>query len=122
MSMNEIMDTMATERRRTRRNHSAQLKAQVLTECSLPGASVAKVAMAHGINANIVHGWRRLAREGSVAEAAAFVPVAIATSPPPQVDERIVEIELHRGALSMKIRWPLTASRELQAWTRELLR
>ena len=119
--MNEIMDTMATDKRRTRRNHSAQLKAQVLRECGLPGASVAKVAMEHGINANIVHGWRRLAREGKVAEAAAFVPVAVAAAPP-LVDERIIEIELTRGALSLKIRWPLSASRELHVWTRELLR
>ena len=29
----------------------------------MPGVSVAKLAMAHGINANIVHDWRKLARE-----------------------------------------------------------
>lgn len=54
---------MDTEQKRVRRNHSAALKAQVLAECAAPGASVAKVAMSHGINANIVHGWRRAARE-----------------------------------------------------------
>jgi hypothetical protein len=32
------------------------LKAQILAECDQEGASVAKVAMAHGINVNIVHG------------------------------------------------------------------
>jgi response regulator of citrate/malate metabolism len=35
--------------------------ARVLAECDVPGASVAKVAMAHGINANVVHRWRQLA-------------------------------------------------------------
>jgi hypothetical protein len=39
-------------------------------------------SMAHGINANIVHGWRRLAREGNVTEAPLYVPVAIPSSPP----------------------------------------
>ncbi|WP_375136356.1 IS66-like element accessory protein TnpA [Azohydromonas australica] len=47
----------------TRRRYSAAMKAQVMAECDAPGASVAKVAMAHGINANVVHRWRQLARE-----------------------------------------------------------
>lgn len=54
---------MDTDNSRKRRRHSAELKARILAECAVPGASVAKVAMAHGINANIVHGWRKLARE-----------------------------------------------------------
>ena len=53
-----MMDTMTTDKKRIRRNHSPALKAQVLAECEAPGASVAQVAMSHGINANIVHGWR----------------------------------------------------------------
>ena len=54
---------MAEERVVLRRRHSAQLKASVLEQCAVPGASVAKVAMSHGLNANVVHGWRKLARE-----------------------------------------------------------
>jgi transposase-like protein len=54
----------------TRRRYSAEVKAQVMAECDAPGASVAKVAMAHGINANVVHRWRQQAREsGSVVPA-----------------------------------------------------
>jgi len=30
----------------------------VLAQCAAPGASVSKVAMSHGLNANLVHGWR----------------------------------------------------------------
>jgi len=48
------MDMMTTEKQRTRREHSAELKAQILAECDLPGASVAKVAMSHRVNANLV--------------------------------------------------------------------
>ena len=47
---------MAVERVVLRRRHGAQLKALVLEQCAAPGASVAKVAMSHGLNANIVHG------------------------------------------------------------------
>jgi transposase len=56
-----MMDTMDTEKKRTRRNYSPALKAQVLTECIAPGASVAKVAMAHGIKAKFepAVAWRQ---------------------------------------------------------------
>ena len=40
-----------------RRTHSSEFKAQVLAACRQPGASVAAVALAHGINANVVHKW-----------------------------------------------------------------
>jgi len=57
------MDTMTTEPKRKRQERSPKLKAQILAECERPGASIAKVALAHGVNANLVHGWRRLERE-----------------------------------------------------------
>lgn len=126
---------MAQERSVLRRRHSAQLKAQVLAECAEPGASVAKVAMSHALNANIVHGWRKLARERdgvlapgrvalapkSAASVAQFVPVSMAqtTSPPAPAD---IQIELRRGATAMKITWPITAAADCAAWMRELLR
>jgi transposase len=37
-----------------RRTHSEAFRAQVLSECSQPGASVAAIALAHGLNANLV--------------------------------------------------------------------
>jgi len=43
----------------TRRRHSAELKGKVLAACAEPGASVAAVALAHDLNANLVHKWRR---------------------------------------------------------------
>jgi transposase len=42
---------------RARRVHGAQIKAQVMAECRPPGASVAAVALAHGLNANLVRNW-----------------------------------------------------------------
>jgi transposase len=120
-----MLDTMATDKKRVRRNHSPELKAQVLAECEVPGASVAKVAMAHGINANIVHGWRKLARQVMQPIAApAFVPVRIEPSAPISTPAAspCIDIELRRGALSVRIAWPLLATAELSAWMRELLR
>jgi transposase-like protein len=51
--------------RASRRLHDKELKRQVLAECTEPGASVAWVAMAHGLNANLVHKRRRLAARQS---------------------------------------------------------
>lgn len=43
----------------SRRRHSVEVKAKVLAACDEPGASVAAVAHAYGLNANLVHKWRR---------------------------------------------------------------
>jgi transposase len=87
---------------------------------------VAKVAMAHGINANVVHRWRQLAREGGQATAAkpsGFVPVAIAAPTTLLTANcRDIEVELRRGAVMMKVVWPISAAADFAAWTRELLR
>ena len=40
-----------------RRSYSAEFKAQVVAACRQPGASTAAVALAHRINANVVHKW-----------------------------------------------------------------
>jgi transposase-like protein len=55
---------MTSEKADTRRRSSTMTKAQVVAQCAEAGASVAKIAMAHGINANVVHRWRKLARGG----------------------------------------------------------
>ena len=116
-----------------RRRHEAALKAQVLSECGERGASVAAVAQAHGLNANLVHKWRRLKRGGETrsrpveakaveaAAAGAFVPLAL---PAPAVAAAIpdIRIELRRGATTMNIAWPGASAAECAAWLREWLR
>src|SRR5689334_577646 len=100
---------MEAERSRKRRRYSGELKAQILTECAAPGASVAKVALSHGINANIVHGWRKRSRNGEAAPATVrqeFVPVTVGPTVPAHDAERGIEIELRRGAVTIKLLWP----------------
>ena len=116
---------MTSEQTARRRRYSQEMKAQVLAECDVPCASVAKVAMSHGINANVVHGWRKIARgsnEVAVAGAREFVPVALEDTGVPGIAERAIEVELRRGAVTMKLNWPLAATADFAAWTRELLR
>ncbi len=116
---------MEVERSHKRRRYGAELKAKILAECNAPGASVAKVAMSRGINANIVHGWRKLAREGAAAIDVVqreFVPVAVAPAPDVRARDERIEVELRRGPLTLTIVWPMSAAAGFAAWTRELLR
>lgn len=117
------MDTKEDARRRTRRRHEAGLKQRVLAECAVPGASVAKVALAHGLNANLVHKWRRDVHAAAEPRAPTFVPIAMAT-PSPVVDEppQFVDLELQRGGISVRVRWPVSAAPSCAAWLREILR
>ena len=106
---------------RSRRRHAARLKEQVLAECAEPGASVAAVALAHGLNTNLVHKWRRQANGTgpaiAVPVAQRFIPVSVAPSVPADI-----RIDLRRGAVVVNVRWPREAAVECAAWLREFLR
>ena len=120
---------MPDSNRTPRRRHSAELKQQVLSACNMPGASVAQVALAHSLNANLVHKWRRMTGRGAGAapvagQRDAFIALAMETSAasatsPPAPD---IRIELRRGAMAVHVAWPLAAAADCAAWLRELLR
>lgn len=117
------MDTMEHSKRAGRRRHDDELKAKVLSECEAPGTSIAHVALAHGLNANLVHKWRRQAcGRHSVAtpEVTTFIPVTMTHAAPPMPDD--IRIELRRGALAVNVTWPLAASAQCARWLRELLK
>ena len=114
------MDTM-NSKTVTRRRHGAQFKAQVVRECDIAGASVAAIAQAHGLNANLVHKWRRQGQDARAALAPReqFIALPLAATPAPGAD---IRIELRRGALMANITWPVTTAAQCTAWLRELLR
>ena len=76
----KIMHTMASEALAPipkRRLYSSELKRQVVAETQVSGASVAGVALSHGINANIVHRWlRERAGQAKVAQSG-FVALSL---------------------------------------------
>jgi transposase len=111
---------------RPRRRHDSELKKLVLAECAEPGASVAGVALKHGLNANLVHKWRRRSRPGGSAACAEvpapqFVPLALPL-PQPAPPREDIRIELRRGPTALTVTWPLAAAAECAGWMRELLR
>ena len=113
--------------RSARLHHGQELKRTVLDECDA-GGSVASVAMAHGLNANLVHKWRRLQQCNVVAAVAppipaqTFIPLGIALStvtPPTCAEPRELRIELRCGAIVATINWPMSAGAECAGWLRE---
>jgi transposase len=118
--------------RSNRRVHSGEFKAQILSECRQPGASVAAVAIAHGLNPNVVRKWlagRGLKRMGDPAPAPLapvlqFIPVKLAEpehrgAPAPDAAGDI-RIELQRGALQLKLHCAATAAPAYAALLRAL--
>ena len=68
-----------------RRQHERSFKAELVEQCLMPGASVAAIALAGGVNANLLFKWRRnhlRANRPTAAVAAAastvLVPVRVA--------------------------------------------
>jgi transposase len=65
-----------------RRQHTLEFKQQVVAESSQTGASVAGVALAHGINANQLHKWRRHLLQPTPSHGA-LIPVTVDAPPIP---------------------------------------
>lgn len=57
-------------------------KRRIVEEALAPGASVAAIARKHGVNANLLFGWRRLYKQGLLEqcrEPATLLPVKVTT-------------------------------------------
>lgn len=115
---------------RRKRVHSEEFKEQLVRACSEPGVSVAGIALANGVNANLLRKWMhargvmvpteraktQTAPRTSIAE---FVPVAIAPAAPPAPT---IRVEARRGNAVVTVDWPMTAAGECAAWLRDWLR
>jgi len=93
------------EARKIRRRHSAEFKERVLIDCDRADAAVAAVALAHGINANLVNKWRRLSRP-ALAAGASFVPVKPGEpeSPVTGAQSSCIETQMRRGITAVQVR------------------
>lgn len=112
------MDTSeraAVKRVPQRRRHSLEEKRRVVEETLEAGASVARVARAHGVNANQVFAWRRLYRQGLLehtdGKTAGLLPVRVVETPAVRETARsrseptqrtpsgMIQVELPKGHL-----------------------
>lgn len=121
---------------RRRRRHSEAFKAEVIRACRHPGVSIAAVALANGLNANLVRRWVANAERNSPSvidsvhvdapvisartTAPAFVPLQLASAVREPTSD--IQIELCRTGTTIKVSWPASAASECATWMRELLR
>jgi len=131
-------DTPRYAARRTKRTYSAQTKSELLAACRAPGASIAAVASAHGMNANVLHRWLResyqsrpLVGSSSGTSATAvglvdqgvpsFIALPLLTKPAEPVGQEI-KVEVRKGGLVMSVTWPMSAASEFACWSASVLK
>ena len=114
--------------RRRRRSYSADFRAQVVQACQGPGVSIASVALANGMNANLLRRWvtdreRTQALQSVKTQrpvqtiAGQFVPVALSGP-----DNEHEPIRIRKGSVSIAMSLPAALVKESGALLRELLK
>ena len=115
---------------RRRGRYSEAFKTQVVTAARQPGVSTAAVALANGLNANLLRRWisesdapRPMTRSNTAAVTATAQPpfVALQMSPRSATSEGVIHIELQRAGTTVRIQWPVSAAHECAGWVREVL-
>ena len=117
---------------RQRLRYSDAFKLQVVAACHVPGVSKAAIALANGLNANMLRRWVVESSRGSNGQLATrtkplapaqarpdFIPVKLAPPPPAQVAD--IRIQLQHGASAVQIHWPMAASSQCAQWLLEVL-
>jgi transposase len=93
-----------------RQRRSIAEKQRIVEETLVAGASVARVARAHGVNANQVFGWRRLylaGRLGDPKPGMKLLPVRVSESvlaPLPMERSSVVGAKLQPSAIHIELR------------------
>lgn len=102
--------------RRRNRKWPDEVKARIVAETLRPGARVAEVARAHGLQANHVSTWRSMARQGKLVlpvpeDEVEFAPMVVA----PQAPEKAVPLaegtEIVMGAVTIRLEAGTSAAR-----------
>ena len=95
-----------------RQRRSVEVKRRIVEESLAEGASVARVARAHGVNANQVFTWRRLYRQGRLGSGKGAMPGLLAvrvtepamtprTSETDRTTSGTIQIELPKGRVRL---------------------
>ena len=138
------MDTFVNQGhgRRRRRQYSREFKRDAVAACLAPGVSMASVALANGLNANVLRRWvnehetsksialaTTFATKPSDGKSAqptpvpvplpAFIPVDLGHDSAPVQD---IKIELRTGAILLNITWPVSAASQCAAWVAAVIR
>ena len=104
--------------RRNRRHHSPEFKQGLVTLCQ-PGVSVSAIALAHGVNANLLRRWiNQYQNEPPVSvasEPSKLVAVHVDLPAETQAND-IIEINIQKNSARVSIRWPGNQAHACAKW------
>ena len=113
----EFLTDTGGDRRRCRR-WPEEVKARIVAETLVDGATVNAVARRHGVRANHLSEWRRMAREGKLVlpnlEGITFIPVAVEGPSARLSDAPLVEadtLDLLKGDVTIRLSVDTPAAR-----------
>ena len=105
-------------KRRPYRQHSAEFKQSVVEQSYVAGASVARLAQLHQINANQIFAWRKWARDqrasaqAGAEQATVFLPITISeTSGKDDVSPKLSDVDSANAEHSNRIEVTVGAAR-----------
>ena len=132
MNTSQSITQAAQSSKRVWRRHSDEFKAHVVEQARGAHVSVAAVALANGLNANMVRRWLRESPpsdskvkaqpDSGKTSALAFVQLPISVEKSVPVEPALpvsIEVQIHRGQTKVVVDLPLGSSSA--AWLREVL-
>lgn len=110
--------------RRRRRQHAPEFKQGLVALCQ-PGVSTSAVALAHGINANLLRRWIKqfpsVSPSPAITSPASLVPVQVDLPADATVSDAI-EISIQKNSARISIRWPGNQAKACGQWLADLIK
>jgi transposase-like protein len=127
---------------RTHRTYTPQFKAELVATCLQPGASIAALALQHGMNTNVLHRWLKEHRQGhhrltggdevgTPMPPPAFIPLTFdsestapvaANAQSASTTPSDIRLDIHRASTHVTVHWPVSVAAQCAPFLRELLR
>jgi transposase len=116
---------------RRRNRYSYEFKREVMAACDQPGVSTAAVALANGLNANLLRRWisqsrlrakpaaQKRTKALALPAQSQFIPLQVQPSGAVPGD---IQIELQRAGTTVRVQWPVACAAECAAWMRDVLK
>lgn len=109
---------------RRRRQHAPEFKRGLVRLCQ-PGISVSAIALAYGVNTNLLRRWINQYSNGlpsrSVVAPAKLVPVQL-EMPADSLVSDAIEISIQKNSARVSIRWPGQQAQTCALWLADLLK
>ena len=121
-------DQLSVSKRRRRINRTPEFKTKIVAACLHVGVSVTAIAREYGLNPNLVHRWvrefeksQRIGSPGvsdrdavqmEPAISPSFIELPFKAAAVQDVCTDQIELDLQRGDLTLKVKWPASNALE----------